>query len=80
MSRIFERDQERLDAEEQTRQRKIVAETRQKELDSLRGLGVDLTRYLTQGRADQVLEIRGDHAAHLHLGAPKTGDAHASRA
>lgn len=71
--RTFQREQERLDAEERTRQRRIAAETHQKELDSLRGLGVDLTRYLTQGRADQVLEIRGDHAAHLHLDAPRPG-------
>jgi hypothetical protein len=34
----------------------------------LRALGVDLTAYLTQSRADRVIELRGPRGAtHLHL-------------
>jgi hypothetical protein len=37
-------------------------------LEALRALGVDLTALLTQGRADQVIELRGSSAgAHLHV-------------
>jgi hypothetical protein len=36
-------------------------------LAALRELGVELTQYLTQGRADQVIELRGGGRAHLHL-------------
>lgn len=39
--------------------------------DKLREMGVDLTAYLTQSRADQVIELRGEDgkqvAPHLHL-------------
>ncbi len=32
-------------------------------------MGVDLTAYLTQGRADRVIELRGPRGAtHVHLG------------
>lgn len=38
------------------------------QLDALRNLGVDLTAYLTQSRADRVIELRGGSAGtHLHL-------------
>ncbi len=40
---------------------------------SLRELGVDLTSYLTQGRADRLIEIRGAAGTHLHLGAETRG-------
>ncbi len=36
-------------------------------LAALRELGVDLTAYLTQGRADRLIEIRGAAGSHLHL-------------
>lgn len=39
-------------------------------LRALRELGVDLTAYLTQGRADQIFEVRGGSGTHLHLPAP----------
>lgn len=51
-----------------------------KHLSALRDLGVDLTAYLTQGRADHIVELRGRAgAAHLHLDAgngvkPKADD------
>ncbi|MFC1610650.1 hypothetical protein ACFL6C_06815 [Myxococcota bacterium] len=40
-----------------------------KHFAALEKLGVDLTRYLTQARADQVIELRSDgtEATHLHL-------------
>jgi hypothetical protein len=38
------------------------------QLDALRNLGVDLTAYLTQSRADRVIELRGGGVGtHLHL-------------
>jgi hypothetical protein len=41
---------------------------RRDHLMALRDLGVDLTAYLTQGRADRVIEVRGSNGpAHLHL-------------
>ena len=40
----------------------------QEHLASLRELGVDLTSYLTQHRADQVIELRGQSTSpHLHI-------------
>jgi len=37
-------------------------------LDALRNLGVDLTAYLTQSRADRVIELRGGGSGtHVHL-------------
>jgi hypothetical protein len=66
--RQFARDQARLDAEQRDaidRQRK---ERDAAHLASLGQLGVDLTRYLTQNQADQVIELRGNGAAaHVHL-------------
>jgi hypothetical protein len=41
---------------------------RREHLEALKGLGVDLTAFLTQGRADQVIELRGQGGRpHLHL-------------
>ena len=31
-------------------------------------MGVDLTAYLTQARADRVIELRGAAGTHVHLG------------
>lgn len=38
--------------------------------DKLKSMGVDMTLYLTQARADQVFEVRSDHKTptHLHIG------------
>jgi hypothetical protein len=36
-------------------------------LAALRDLGVDLTAYLTQARADRVIELRGAAGTHVHL-------------
>ena len=40
---------------------------------SLKEMGVDLTRFLTQGRADRVIELRGGNGAHVHLDAAENG-------
>jgi hypothetical protein len=42
-------------------------------LTALRDLGVDLTAFLTQARADRVIEVRGAAGAHVHLD-PATSD------
>ncbi len=45
-----------------------AADARQRDhLAGLRDLGVDLTRYLTRGAPDQILEIRGAATPHVHL-------------
>ena len=47
---------------------RAVADARQREhFAELRDLGVDLTAYLTQGRADRVIELRGAGGTHVHL-------------
>jgi hypothetical protein len=65
-----DRERRRLDAE-QRRQLRALEDARQREhLAALRELGVDLTAYLTQGRADRVIELRGgggNGATHVHL-------------
>jgi hypothetical protein len=44
------------------------ADDRQREhLAALKAMGVDLTAYLTQGRADRVIELRGANGTHVHL-------------
>jgi hypothetical protein len=47
------------------RRRQDAAQREQ--LAALRELGVDLTAYLTQARADRVIELRGGGSPHLHL-------------
>jgi hypothetical protein len=42
-------------------------ETRLAFLESLSHLQVDLTSYLTQNRADRVIEVRGESDPHIHL-------------
>ena len=40
--------------------RQRANEQKQAHLESLRVMQVDLTEYLTQARADQVIEVRGE--------------------
>jgi hypothetical protein len=48
-------------------------DTQQREqLAALRDLGVDLTAFLTQARADRVIELRGAAGTHVHLDPLKT--------
>ena len=61
------REQERLDAEQRQALDQVETARREAHLRELGGLGVDLTRYLTQGRADRVVEVRGGGTPHLHI-------------
>jgi len=66
-ARVALRQQRRADAEAEVEVR-TVADTRQRDhLSALREMGVDLTAYLTQGRADRVIELRGATGTHVHL-------------
>ena len=61
------RQQRRADAEAEAEAR-LLADARQREhLSALKDMGVDLTAYLTQGRADRVIELRGAAGTHVHL-------------
>lgn len=62
-----QREAQRLEAELQLAIRRNQDDQQRQHLDALRGLGVDLTAYLTQGRADQVIEFRGESRPHVHL-------------
>jgi hypothetical protein len=67
-SETLRREQARLDAELK-RSLAGLDDTREREhLGSLKQMGVDLTAYLTRGRPDKVIELRGsDASTHLHL-------------
>ncbi len=56
-----------------------AAASHREHLAALRDLGVDLTAYLTQGRADRIIELRGsghgkDGATHVHIDPSLGGD------
>jgi hypothetical protein len=57
------------EAEQRLELRRRLDEQARGHLGALRELGVDLTAYLTQARADRVIELRGGKDAHLHLDA-----------
>jgi hypothetical protein len=62
------REQRRRDAESEVEIRRQAEERTRQHLAALKEMGVDLTAFLTQGRADRVIELRGKGAApHLHL-------------
>ncbi|HEY7309481.1 MAG TPA: twin-arginine translocase TatA/TatE family subunit [Gemmataceae bacterium] len=61
------RERLRLEADLQAVIRRAQDEQQREHLASLRELGVDLTAYLTQARADRVIELRGAGGAHVHL-------------
>lgn len=62
------RDQRRRDAELQLEVRRQAEQKEREHLGSLKDMGVDLTAYLTQGRADRVIELRGGSGpTHVHL-------------
>jgi len=67
--REFARGQRGADAELQDGIEKKRQNELRKHFAGLAELGVDLTEYLTQTRADQVIELRGNgaEAAHVHL-------------
>lgn len=65
------REQRRRDAEAEVEVRRQADERTRQHLAALKEMGVDLTAFLTQGRADRVIELRGSGkggvAPHLHL-------------
>ena len=63
------RDQKRREAELQLEVRRRQDAEQREHLAALREFGVDLTAYLTQARADQVIEVRGNSGHHVHLDA-----------
>jgi regulator of protease activity HflC (stomatin/prohibitin superfamily) len=66
--REFVRSQNEADAELQRSVTAAEHAALQKHFGALERLGVDLTRYLTQARADQVIELRGtSDGAHVHV-------------
>jgi hypothetical protein len=71
----FERQQRQLEAEiHQGIQCRRDSQQRD-HLAALRDLGVDLTAYLTQARADRVIELRGPKGAtHVHLDPARAAD------
>ena len=68
------RSQAELDTEQEDAA-KGVQDARQREhLQALKDLGVDLTKFLTQARADRVIEVRGAHDGDTHLHLAGTGE------
>ena len=65
----FRRTVKHQDAESEATTQQRNNQLQREHLQQLRDMGVDLTDYLTQGRADQVIELRGrqSSAPHLHL-------------
>ena len=66
----LQRLQKRKDAELQTEIARRQNEESRAHLEHLGDMGVELTEYLTQGRADQVIELRGKadgQQPHLHI-------------
>lgn len=63
------REARRRDAETEQEVRRQAEERTRLHLAALKDMGVDLTAFLTQGRADRVIELRGKgaNAAHVHL-------------
>jgi hypothetical protein len=62
------REQRRLEAEQALGLRQKQDGQQREHLTALRDLGVDLTAYLTQARADKVIELRGStQGTHVHL-------------
>lgn len=67
----FNREQQHLEATQLDAITRRQHEARLSLLGSLHKLGVDLTSYLTQGRADRIIEVRGKDDVHLHLDSEK---------
>lgn len=68
----FQRAQRILDRDRELAEARARHDEEARRLAALQKLGVDLTAMLTQHRADQVIELRGEGSgAHLHLDAPR---------
>jgi hypothetical protein len=72
------RERRRQDAELELDLRRRQDEQQREHLRVLKEMGVDLTAYLTQSRADRVIELRGGSAPHIHL-EPTSGNGPAQR-
>jgi len=59
--------QRRADADAEAEVRATIDARQREHLAVLKDLGVDLTAYLTQSRADRVIELRGATGTHVHL-------------
>jgi len=72
---VFERQQGEIDAELRQRLHNQRDAQQREHLASLRDLGVDLTAFLTQSRADRVIELRGPKGTtHVHLDPSRDGN------
>jgi hypothetical protein len=65
--RVLMREFRRQEQEEQLNWDRRKDNQQREHLVALRDLGVDLTAYLTQARADRVIEVRGAKNTHVHL-------------
>ena len=63
----FQRQQRLADARQRDDIARATAQQQQEHFRTLKELGVDLTAFLTQSRADRVIELRGSLPAHVHL-------------
>jgi hypothetical protein len=77
--RVMLREQERLEAEQQLAMHRRQDEQQREHLTALKALDVDLTAFLTQARADRVIELREANGTHVHLD-PITDNGDANRA
>jgi MshEN domain len=66
-ARAAARDQRQADAAAEVEARGLADARQREHLSALKEMGVDLTAYLTQGRADRVIELRGATGTHVHL-------------
>jgi hypothetical protein len=67
------RELRRLEGDLNLEMRRRQDEQQREHLAALREMGVDLTAYLTQARADRVIEVRGGSRTHLHLEPQRQG-------
>jgi len=63
----FQRQERLSDARQRDEIARATAAQEQDHYRTLKDLGVDLTAFLTQSRADRVIELRGSTPAHVHL-------------
>lgn len=71
--RLFEREQRLAEEQQRAAEKERSLSRERAHLDALKALGVDLTALLTQGRADQVIELRGGESSRPHLHLPPGG-------
>ena len=65
--RDFDRGERERDEAQRLAQEVARDRAKREHLEALGKAGVDLTRLLTAGRPDQVLEVRGGSVPHVHL-------------